>query len=168
MRQLDRALILYAKIIDVSAKEPKDHLILLGDPLLESARFYTFPSLASNFDFNVATEKNADQVNYIEDLLIEHDSSYSLMLPLCEKLREVAPTFNAAGFTVFLGSWGMGSAEIGWWIRHLNDRRRFDEYLATTGASESSIDIMTPAFEEELKQQAQNTLWDPTGGNVLL
>ena len=104
MTQLDRALILYAKIIDISAKEPKDHLILLGDPLLESARFYAFPRLAGNFDYNIATETNADQVDYIEELLMEHDSTYSLMQPLCAKLREVAPPFNAAGFTVFVGS----------------------------------------------------------------
>lgn len=153
MTQLDRALILYAKLIDSFASKPSGHLFLLGDPLLESARFYSFPDLPDSFKYDQANEMRSDQVDYIEELLMEYDASYSLIQPLSSKLREVSPIFNALGFSVFVGSWGMGPEEIGWWIRHLNDRARFDEYLAITGTDESAINQMNSVCSDQLMKE---------------
>ena len=150
MNQLHRALILYGTLIDGLASDPSDNLVILGDPLLESARFYSVPALSGVFDYAQATEVNADQVDYIEELLAEHDSPYSLLGPLTAKLRDVAPIFNNRGFSVFVGSWGMGPEEIGWWIRHLNHRQMFDQYLRTTGLDESAVDKMAAACLEQL------------------
>ncbi|MFC7339721.1 hypothetical protein ACFQY0_21225 [Haloferula chungangensis] len=152
MTQLDRALFLYGKLIDSLGVEPNHHLVLLGDPSVESARIYSFPALSGVFSYDEATEIKSDQVDYIEELLMEHDSPYTLVQPLCTKLRDVAPVFNSVGFSVFVGSWGMGPEEIGWWIRHLNNRPSFEKYLATTGVNESAVEQMTPACTEQLNR----------------
>jgi len=161
MNPLHIAIERYKVLIDDLAKETDRHFVALGDPNLEGVRFYTFSSLRCNFNYDEATELGADVVDGIEEYLMQVDDSYTLLAPILSKLKSVAAPFNTRGFTVFLGSWGMGPGEIGWMIRKINNRAIFEEYLQSAGISEEAVDAYNQSYQQELEKAEQSASCNP-------
>lgn len=125
----------------------------IGDSMFESLRLYSFASLESAFDSDRAVEIASDTSDEIEYFLSEVQGEYSLFGSAMSILKTVAPVVNAQGGTVFLGSWGMGAAEIGWCIRYINDRSMFLRYLHSCRLEESDIDRYNLSYEEEIQNK---------------
>ena len=155
MKPLAQAIQRYEVLIDALAADSDHHFGAIGDSNLEGVRFYTLNNLSGYFSYDEAIELAEDAVNEIEEYLMRADSGYTLLAPMLRKLRSVAPTFNANGKTVFLGSWGMGPGEIGWMIRRINDREIFERYLQSAGISEETVDAYDEACERDLNQAEQ-------------
>ena len=68
---------------------------------------------------------------------------------MLNKLKSIAPAFNANGKTVFLGSWGTGPREVGWYF---NIRSAFEAYLESAGIVEQLVDSYNNSIQETLKQ----------------
>lgn len=150
---LDRAIELYSSVIDSLAKESSClHFGGIADPEFQAVRFYGFDTVGSSFDYDAATEIGSEAVDEIEPYLLAVGSAYSLLLPIATKLRSISPSLNSVGKTVFLGSWGMRPGEIGWLIRHLNDRPTFLRYLAGSGITEQEVDAYNEAYSKDLNQ----------------
>jgi hypothetical protein len=145
----------YDLLIDRLAHDTSRHFGAIGDPLLEGLRFYTFDSLTGSFDFDRAVELAADAVDEIEESLVRIKGSYTLLHPILLKLESVAPAFNANGKTVFMGSWGMGPSEIGWIIRHINERKIFEGFLQSALIDEATIDQYNDTYSEQLRRAQQ-------------
>ena len=152
MSLIGEAISNYNLLIDELAKDSNRNFGAIGDPEFEGVRFYTFQLLSGSFNYNEATELGEVVVDDIEDYLLRIDSEYALFKPMLDKLRSIAPAFNANGKTVFLGAWGTGPGEIGWYIRYINDRARFDAYLDSAGIDEKLVDAYNESIQEALKQ----------------
>lgn len=155
MEPLAEAIQRYEMLTDELAQDSNRHFGAIGDPSFEGVRFYTFESLSGSFNFDEAAEVGSDAVDEIEDCLMQAESEYTLLGPMLSRLKTVAPAFNANGKTVFLGSWGMGPGEIGWMIRHLNDRETFERYLRDASIGEDVVDAYNEACERDLTEAEQ-------------
>jgi hypothetical protein len=143
---LQHAIELYGSLVAKIAKESAEHHWGgMGDPKFESVRFYTFENLTGGFEHDEAVEIGADEVDEIQGYLSEVKGARSLYLPLLQALKIIAPVTNAKGGIVFLGSWGMGPDEMGWGIRHLNDRPSFERYLKGAGITEAEVSAFDAA-----------------------
>jgi hypothetical protein len=153
---LSRAIDLYSSLIDSLATESTCRYFGgISDPEFEGFRFYGLDALGGSFSYDESSEVGSDTVNKIEHYLLAADPGYSLLLPIARRLRSISPLYNSSGKTVFLGSWGMGSGEIAWLIRFLNDRPTFDRYLEEIGITEQEVDIYNEAYAEELNKAEQ-------------
>jgi len=153
MDTLTRAVRLYHSIIDdLTLHQPDGNFGALGDSLFESARFYSYGSLRYSFDYSRAVVHAAEKVDRIERLLMDTEREFSLFPYLLSHLKSVAPRFNGNGKTLFLASWGASPGEVGWSIRHLNDRETFERYLKEAGISEAEVDIYNAGFMHEIDQ----------------
>lgn len=122
----------------------------IGDPMFESMRLYSCVSLGASFDLDSSDELKSEALDDIDHFLSEVSRVYSLFSPLMQILKGVAPSVNLRGGTVFLGSWGMGPAEIAWCVRYLNERSFFVRYLDACGVTEGDVDQYNLAYEAQL------------------
>ena len=155
MKPIDRAVSRYEMLVDRLAETPNRHLFGIGDPVMESVRFFTFEQLSGNLDYSCAVELASDEVDEIERDLLNAEQPCSLLPPLVSKLRSVSPRFNSLAKVVFVGSWGMGPGEIGWMIRALNNRSCFERYLEASGIEEGQVDAYNEAYERDFKEAEQ-------------
>ncbi|BCX46757.1 hypothetical protein HAHE_06650 [Haloferula helveola] len=139
-------------LIDRLSLDTSRHFGVIGDPLFEGVRFYTFDVVTGTFAYDRAVEIAADTVDVIEESLMQIEGSHTLLGPIMLKLKSVAPAFNAEGKTVLMGSWGMGPAEIGWLVRRINERKIFEEFLLSASIDEATVNRYNDSFSEELKQ----------------
>jgi hypothetical protein len=153
---LQHAVRLYTAAIEkVSWEQRGGFFGVIGDPALEALRLYSFESLEGCFQYAEASELAAAEADEIEYFLSEAKFQYSLFGPMISALQNVAPRVNSHGGTVFLGSWGMGPAEIGWSIRYLNERHLFERYLRCAGVSEEEVTRYDAGFMEDLNDESR-------------
>ena len=153
---LGRAIALYSSLIDTLVNESTNRNFGgITNPEFEGMRLYTLDAVGPSFEYDAATELGSAAVDEIEHYLLAATPKFSLLSPTLAKLRSVSPSFNAKGKTVFLGSWGMGPAEIGWLIRHLNDRPTFLRYLHETGVTEEEVNAFNEAYGKDLNSAEQ-------------
>ncbi|WP_309400468.1 hypothetical protein [Cerasicoccus maritimus] len=149
----DRAIDMYRNLIDAIAQQTsKNYFGAICDPVFESARFYTFDNIGECFDYDEAQEIGSDEVDSIEHYLLAAQSGNSLLSPITAILRSISPSFNSQGKVIFFGSWGMGTDEIAWFIRYLNNRSTSLNYMQENDLSEIEVDALNDAFTKELNR----------------
>lgn len=148
---LGRAIEQYDSLIDsLAAACAGRDLGAMADPEFTGVRFYAPETVRTLPAYDEATEVGAEQVDEIEHYLLAAAPGYSLLRPIATKLREISPSFNAAGRTVFVASMGMRREEIAWLIRYVNDRPAFDRFLRDAGLTEAAVDVYNEAYGQEL------------------
>jgi hypothetical protein len=151
----------YSSLIDTLARDALGmNFGGIGDPLFEGIRFYSFETLSGSFNYYEAVERGSEAVDELELYLSAATPGYSLFFPVLTKLKSVAAILNSNGKSVFLGSWGMGPGEIGWLIRHLNDRSAFDRYLREAGITEEDVNVYNDAYARELHEAEQASRYE--------
>ena len=155
----------YLSLIDTLARDaldaPERYFGGLGDPAFTAFRFYSFETLSGSFDYGEAVERGSEVVDELELYLSEARPEQSLFVPFLGKLKSVAPVLNANGKCVFIGSWGMGPAEVGFWVRYLNDRSAFERYLREVRITEEDVDAYQGAFERKFHEAEQANRDEP-------
>ncbi|WP_269541514.1 hypothetical protein [Cerasicoccus fimbriatus] len=148
---LDHAIELTKRLIQRLITEyPNQHIVAIADPIFEAARFYTCDVIPRAFDYDEMKELNPDISDEIELYTSEIEGEYSLLKPIAQELKSISPELNLRGKVAVAASWGMGREEIGWMIRYLNTRDRFEEYLERWKMDESDIDQLNQAYNQEL------------------
>jgi len=151
----DRAIAMYSSLIDSLAADCAErNLGAVSDPEFMAVRFYSPDSVIGLPDYNEATEVGSEVVDEIEYYLLADGSDRSLLGPIANKLRSLAPAFNSVGKTIFIASMGMGVEEVAWLIRYLNDRPTFERFLNEAGLTEEQVDIYNVPYGQELNQEA--------------
>jgi hypothetical protein len=152
----DRAIAMYSSFIDSLAADCAErNLGAVSDPEFMAVRFYSPDSVIGLPSYDEATEVGSKAVDEIEHYLLADGSDRSLLGPIANKLKSLAPTFNSVGKTIFIASMGMGVEEVAWLIRYLNDRPTFERFLNEAGLTEEQVDIYNVSYGQELNQEAE-------------